>query len=42
MKIKNSNRKDKYYTQYTHSFDGKIKAQFESENKKCLKFWRKI
>ena len=36
-----SNRKDKYLKQYKQPFDGKINTQFESENKKCLKFWRK-
>jgi hypothetical protein len=36
-----SNRKNKYLMQFKQSFDGKINTQFESENKKRLKFWRK-
>jgi hypothetical protein len=36
-----SNRSPKNFKQYQQTPDGKIKTQFESENKKCDKFWRK-
>jgi hypothetical protein len=36
-----SNRKDKNHKQYNQSFEGQINTHFESENKKCLKYWRK-